>query len=36
VAAVDGFDQLDDEVKSDKKPELSGYLVEQTMKALGV
>ena len=36
VVAIDGFDQVDDEFKSDKKAELAGYLTEQIMKALGV
>ena len=36
VTAVDGFNAIGEEVKSQNKDELSGYLVQQTMDALGV
>lgn len=35
-AAVEGFDQLGEELKSANKDELAGYLVQQQMDALGL
>jgi len=36
ISAVDGFDQLGEEVKSDGKDELAGYTVQQLLSSLGV
>lgn len=36
LTAVDGFNGISEEVKSDKKDELAGYLVQQLMDALGI
>lgn len=36
VIAVDGFDQLDDEAKSQQKSDLAAYLAKAFLDALGV
>jgi hypothetical protein len=36
VKAVEGFDQVDDEVKSDGKDEIMGYASMEIVKALGI
>lgn len=36
IMAVDGFEKLGEEVKSDGKDELAGYMVQQNMEALGI
>jgi hypothetical protein len=36
IAAVEGFDKVDEEIKSDGKDEAAGYLVQQNMDALGI
>lgn len=34
IAAVDGFDKVDDELKSEYRDELAGYLVHKLMHVL--
>jgi len=36
IIAVEGFDQLSEELKSDGKDELAGYAVQQILAGLGV
>ena len=36
IAAVEGFDQLGEEIKSDGQDEIAGYLVQQVMQAIKV
>lgn len=36
IAAIDGFDKLGEEVKSEFKPDLIGYSGKEIAKALGV
>lgn len=36
IAAVDGFDQVDDEIKSENKADLIGYMGKELPHALGI